>query len=258
LNEVRVGFQNTSVRAAVEISSAVNSTLLPRWTTTVGGARTPVISFKVAKIFPVTIALTSLAELSISPHGPYAVNLTNLGLHVDLNFGDHAVDWVRGEGFGFVNSSASTTVTPVMEGIEQAVPELNLGIYSNLSVDIAGVLSYGFNMSTASSMKVGAEQDGNEKRWYVSGVADVQVSHEADLSFSLLGMETIEIAHFGPKTLFRYQNSTAFHKCIEPLTLIEEAVSALDKFGNEVAKGSDIEGAASALDYFDSPLLMHI
>jgi hypothetical protein len=207
LQTVEVGLKNSHlraeavVRAALPVSEAVrgNVSLIYQLAS---------ISFKVAGIIPVDIVISmpTVLEYALSFSG--AVD-TDAGVELDVNLGEHFLKWTKGQGFHRASTQPNLSLEPVLDVDVPAMAKLDLQLKMGLHVSIDEVLSYRMDLNSSMPVEVGLEQ--SHSHICARGDVELPVDHEADLHFTLLGKNS-EIAHWGPKELFRFQRD--FQKCL--------------------------------------------
>lgn len=218
LQFVKVGLQNTHLRGAVEMHGAASGSVTPlNGSLQLVSSHPAKISFKVAKLFPVdiTVGMPTVLDYSLTVDGSIDASV---GADLDIDLGDHYVQWTKENGFGVINTTASVKVTPVLDVNAQAKADFQSSLQVGAQIDVDKVLWYHLNLGS----KLSTDVDTKEKSIFhpfqkpqvctVVGAA-ISAAHEADLHFTLLGKNR-EIAHFGPKDLYQYHNSGIINKCV--------------------------------------------
>lgn len=208
LQAVKVGFQRTHLRGAVEVHGVVSGSAEPLKGSLQLINSTVKISFKVAKVFPVdiTVGMPTVLDYSLSVDGSIDAVA---GADLDIDLGDHYLQWTKEHGFGVVNTTASVKVTPVLDTSAQAKAAFEVGLKASAQIDIDRVLWYHLNL--ASSLPV--EVEAQKPQVCAKVGADFTAGHEADLHFTRFG-KSHEIAHFGPKTIYHYHSGNLLEKCL--------------------------------------------
>merc|ERR1712050_253929 len=85
------------------------------------------------------------------------------------------------------------------------------GLESTVAISIDKVISYDVYLQPSLPMKVDLENQ--DKNVCIAGSADFDLSHEADVHFTLLGKKH-DVYHYGPKQLYHYHKDDVLKKCI--------------------------------------------
>jgi len=210
LKQASVGLRDTHLRGAVEVQGkeAMSRQLLNGTMTLLSADRTAKISFKVAGVIPVDITVGLPTSLSYNLEVHESAQFT-AGAAFDLDFGDHSVQWTK-DGFSTQNTPMSHKVTPELALENKATAFLGLGLSSSLRVDVDKVLSYHVDVAPTLPVTV-SEQD---EQVCLDAGAEITVSHEADVHFSLFGKDH-DLYHYGPKQLVHEKADHLLHHCVQ-------------------------------------------
>jgi len=218
LKSVRVGIRDSHLRgkAALHVSKEASATTqgtLPLLDNEVKAN----IDFSVGLI-PVSI------KISIPTQIEYLVDLSasvdlHFGAELDVNLGDHYLQWDDVNGFGVTNSDLGVTWTPTMAGDAQITADVPLTLKSSLKVDFEKVI--GWNVHVTPSLPLHATIK-NHWLWSnevcLSGEADFLVNQDSDLHFELAGYQKT-LATFGPNEIYHHHWDPVFEKCFTPAGL---------------------------------------
>jgi len=172
------------------------------------------INFLVANVIPININFKVPTELTYSVKLSESADL-KFGGDVDVDLGDHSIEWTSDNGWNTPSTGQSVTFTPVLEAKGQVQADIPIGIRSKLMVEFEKVLAY--DVSFAPSLPLHAELDldsNGQNEICLRSDADFEIDHEAKLHFSLFGKDTT-IAQWGPNELYKHHWDKIFDYCMD-------------------------------------------
>lgn len=214
LQKASLGLQNTHLIGALEFLAhqAASKTVADGTFPIIGEDLNYQINFLVAGVVPINIKFSVPTELTYKVTLSESVEL-RFGGDVDLDLGDHAIEWTSGSGWSAPSTAGSATFTPVLEAKGKVQADMPIGLKSTLKIDFEKVLEY--DISFAPSLPLHAELDldtsGADQICLSSG-ADFEIDHEARLHFDLFGKD-LTVADWGPGTLWSHHWDKVFDKC---------------------------------------------
>lgn len=210
LEQVEVGLRNSHLRGAAEVHGhAEKAVTLPTGQATLIGNKVQFqASFKVAGVIPVDIAVSAPTTFNYGLAFRGSIDAT-AGADLDVNLGSHYVKYQKGSGFSTVNDEPSYTFVPKLSVDVEAEADVSLGLDSTIAVSVDNVVSYEIRVKPSLPLKLDLENQ--DKSVCIAGSADFDLSHEADVHFSLFGKQ--HVYHYGPKQLYHYHRDVK--KCLD-------------------------------------------
>jgi hypothetical protein len=214
LKKVSVGFQNMHLIGALEMlaHAAAQQTVADGSFPIIGEDLEYNINFMVADIIPININFKIPTELIYSVKLSESVDL-NFGGDLDVDLGDHSIEWTSDNGFSTPSTGTSVNFTPVLQAKGSVQADMPIGIKSKLMVEFEKVLSYDVSFSPSLPLHAQMDLDTNgQNEICLSSDADFEIDHEAKIHFELFGKDTT-IASFGPWQLYKHHWDKIFDQC---------------------------------------------
>jgi hypothetical protein len=216
LKSVKVGIRDSHLRgkAALHFSKEGSQTAAKGTVPLVDNEVKANINFAAGPI-PVNIKFSIPTEVDYEVDLAESVDL-HFGAAVDVNLGDHYLEWNSEDGFGPTNTDVGVTWTPTIVADGEVTADLPITLKSKLEVDFEHVL--GWNLQLTPSLPLHASL---ETHWFsspsvcLSGEADFLVSQDADVHFDYAGFDHT-FATFGPSQIYHHHWSSVFNKCVSP------------------------------------------
>lgn len=212
LERVEVGLRSTHLRGAAEVHGHADKAVTKSGQATLVSNKVQFqASFRVAGVIPVDIAVSAPTAFKYGLAFTGSVDAT-AGADLDVNLGNHYIQYQKGIGFSHVNDEPSYTFVPKLSVDVEAEADVSLGLDSTVTVSVDKVISY--DMHVQPSLPLMLDLENQDKSLCVAGSADFVLSHEADVHFSLFGKKH-DVYHYGPKELLHYHKDDAFKKCLD-------------------------------------------
>merc|ERR1712046_19059 len=135
---------------------------------------------------------------------------------MDVNLGDHYLEWDHKEGFTPTNTDVAVTWTPSFVADGQITADAPITLKSTLEVEFEHVL--GWNLHVTPSLPLHAVI---KDHWLwnpeicLSGEADFLVDTDADVHFDVADFNKT-IATFGPYEIYHNHWDSVFEQCFSP------------------------------------------
>lgn len=214
LKSVEVGLKNTHIRGALELRGHASGSrpLVSGSIPLISADQSFTINFMIAHIIPIRIDVSMPTTIDYALGVDAALDVT-AGGDFDISIGDHFVKWQKGTGFAVKKTNHATLgVTPVLRlNKGEARATFQVAVKSNIQVELDKVMWY--RLSIQPNLPLELKADVKQQNLCLSADADLPVSHEADIHFSLFGKDH-DLYHFGPRDLFHFHKDQILHRCV--------------------------------------------